>query len=512
MAFRKSSDFSYKGSTGVVSTHLSHFSPISRCNFKNNRLDGSKYFTYLEMMKNNNSHRMVVTATPRGNLASVFFGEFSQISSNFGESEDSMDSPTSMNSKFQNEKQSASVALLSVQQLQDMITITIRAQYGEPNQKKCSRSTFLQFGSLTPILVDFPRKTLEGSLEIDTNEENEVDGWTLVTHKKRRHQAVLSIRLPKTRAKGVTSQIGATNVISISDEIKENKDDDLMLGSKLHNRPLFVVGSIREHPNRIQLDVGSTVNIMQKVAYVEADSIDLEDSKVQWAASKKGQLMLEECTQQFHPPRKEFTHIAFHDLKEKMIVLVPQVSSIALEHSKGNTQISKIKGNFDQKVFTLFEKPSYDFSNPAKLGELRDEVTSEIIHGLTKSQMQLRKKGYHVAIHRFGLGFSLPEPLRISSKKGKEIASSHKTTIEKIGESKEGKTPRRILVFERIGRLTPRVSSFERLGRKDERESSKQVDGYASTSKTSVFHRSELKGSHHHNGGRWSITIKIFFM
>ncbi|KAK4730001.1 hypothetical protein R3W88_022989 [Solanum pinnatisectum] len=69
-----------------------------------------------------------------------------------------------------------------------------------PNQKKCSRSIFMQFGSLTPIEVDFPRKTLEGSLEIDNHEKNEVDGWTLVTHKKRRHQAVLRIRLPKTRA------------------------------------------------------------------------------------------------------------------------------------------------------------------------------------------------------------------------------------------------------------------------------------------------------------------------
>ncbi|KAH0706244.1 hypothetical protein KY285_010749 [Solanum tuberosum] len=68
------------------------------------------------------------------------------------------------------------------------------------NQNKCSRSTFLQFGSLTPIEVDFPRKTLEGSLEIDNHKENEVDGWTLVTHKKRRHQAVFRVRLPKTRA------------------------------------------------------------------------------------------------------------------------------------------------------------------------------------------------------------------------------------------------------------------------------------------------------------------------
>ncbi|KAH0726425.1 hypothetical protein KY290_002238 [Solanum tuberosum] len=203
MAFKKSSDFSYRDSTDVVSGDLSHVGPITRRKLKNSGLDGSEYFTSLEAMKNNNSHTMVVSATPRGNLASVFFGEFSQIGSNFDESEDSMDAPTSMNvnalmadltdmdekfammeqpiealkkfvddknlhiaqlmnkleaftpgesshvptcpsgfdqqnkdveeslakSKFQKEKQSASVAALSVQQLQDMITNTIRAQY-----------------------------------------------------------------------------------------------------------------------------------------------------------------------------------------------------------------------------------------------------------------------------------------------------------------------------------------------------------------------------------------------
>ncbi|KAK4716567.1 hypothetical protein R3W88_014905 [Solanum pinnatisectum] len=286
-------------------------------------------------MKNSNSHTMVVSVTPRGNLASVFFGEFSRIGSNFGESEDSMDSPTSMNvnalmadstdmdekfvmmektiealkksvddknlhiaqlmnkleaftpgesshdptcpssfdqqnkdleeslvkSKFQKEKQSASVAALSVQQLQDMIMNTIRANHASvaPNQKKCSRSpsmpntTFLRFGSLEPIEVDFPRKTLKGSLEIDNHKENEVD-------------AVLRIQLPKTRStrsdvnqlqpsksikpctsqkingsssqkvrRPITlneffpekffcgSQIGATHVISSTDETKGNK-------------------------------------------------------------------------------------------------------------------------------------------------------------------------------------------------------------------------------------------------------------------------------------------------
>ncbi|KAH0781663.1 hypothetical protein KY290_001261 [Solanum tuberosum] len=567
-----------------------------------------------------------------------------------------------------------------------------------PNQKKCSRSTFLQFGSLTPIEVDFPRKTLEGSLEIDNHKENEVDGWTLVTHKKRRHQAVFRIRLPKTRAtmsdvnqlqpsksvkpctsqkingsssqkvrRPITldeffpekffcgSQIGATHVISSTDETKGR--------------------SIREqHLNRILIDGGSAVNIMPKVVlkklgisidelskcnltiqgfnqggqrsigkirvglsigdvksntlihiidaktsynlllgrpwvhengvvpstlhqcmkymkdgevvkidadinpftetesyfadakfyldsgksnmekHAEADSIDLEDSKVQWAAikiskkrteevsinlspskgdmqanvddeqpifryiprerRKKGQPLLQECTQKVHPPRKELSHITFQDLKEKMIFPVAQVPSFTLEPSKGNTQVGQIKGNFDQKVFTLFEKSGYNFSNLAKLGELTEEVTGEKIHGLTKSQMRLREKGYYVATPKFGLGFSLPEPLRISSKKGKEITSSHYTSIEKTKESKEGKTPQRASVFERIGRLTSRVSTFERLSCKDEIGSSKQVDEYATTSKTSVFHRlrtkrnslSEIRLLEHENQDSCDIT------
>ena len=43
-------------------------------------------------------------------------------------------------------------------------------------------------------------------------------------------------------------------------------DDDLLLGSKLHNRTLFVVGSIREQRlNRVRNDGCSVVNIMPKV-------------------------------------------------------------------------------------------------------------------------------------------------------------------------------------------------------------------------------------------------------
>ena len=60
----------------------------------------------------------------------------------------------------------------------------------------------------------------------------------------------------------------------------------------------------------------------------------------------------------------------FKNLKKKMTILVAQVPFITLEHYKGNTQVGRIKGNFDKRDFTLFEKCGCDFSNPPKLGEL----------------------------------------------------------------------------------------------------------------------------------------------
>ncbi|KAG5584994.1 hypothetical protein H5410_045428 [Solanum commersonii] len=79
MAFRKSSDFSYKDPTDIVSTDLSQVGPITRRKFKNSGLDGFEYFTSLETMKNNNSHMMVVTATPGAILHSCSLENFLKL-------------------------------------------------------------------------------------------------------------------------------------------------------------------------------------------------------------------------------------------------------------------------------------------------------------------------------------------------------------------------------------------------------------------------------------------------
>ncbi|PHT42614.1 hypothetical protein CQW23_16639 [Capsicum baccatum] len=91
-----------------------------------------------------------------------------------------------------------------------------------------------------------------------------------------------------------------------------------------------------------------------------------------------------------------------------MTIPVIQVPSITPELSGSNTLAHKIKGQFDEKSFAPLKKLGYDFSNLARLGKLKDDVTSEQIHGLTEAQIKLRKQRHYVGTPKFGLGFKLP--------------------------------------------------------------------------------------------------------
>ncbi|KAG5621483.1 hypothetical protein H5410_006701, partial [Solanum commersonii] len=486
-------------STDVVFADLSHVGQITRSTLKNSGLDGSEYFTSLEAMRNNNSHTMVVSATFRCNLASVFFGEFSQSGSNFGESEDSMDSPTSMNA---NALMADSTDMDEKFAIMEQTIEALKNPAFTPGESShvptCPSGETICFSCCTicptvarhdnehyqgTIWRNTIKKTLEGSLEIDNYKENEVDGWTLVTHKKRRHQTVPRIRLPKTRA-----TMSHVNQLQPSKNVKPRTIQKINdSSSQKVRRPITLDEFFLE-----KIFCGSQIS----ATHVISNTDETKESKGEHNPTITQEDQIDKIfngllSRYLRRERRRFP-LRFHPLKKTCRpILMISNQFFAIFHvnpSKGNTQVGQIKGNFDQKVFTLFEKSGYNFSNPTKLGELTEELTGEKIHGITKSQMRLRKQRYYVATPKFGLGFSLPEPLRISSKNGKEITSSHYTSIEKTKESKEGKIPQWTSVFECIGRLTPRVSAFERLGHKDERRSSKQVDEYAATSKTSVFH------------------------
>lgn len=61
----------------------------------------------------------------------------------------------------------------------------------------------LKSGSFKTIEDDILKRTLKGSIEINSkSKDNEDGGWTLVPYQKRRHQATSRIRLRKPRVMG----------------------------------------------------------------------------------------------------------------------------------------------------------------------------------------------------------------------------------------------------------------------------------------------------------------------
>ncbi|KAH0642301.1 hypothetical protein KY289_033275 [Solanum tuberosum] len=187
MAFKKINDVSCKDSTVATLVEFSDVDPITRREFKTSALNRSEYFTSWEMSRKSKSQMTLKTAIPGATVhPSCLINFLTQASTlvnslmvdvinvdekfammeqtigalkksiddknlqipqlmskldlyNSGESHHNLttqervdiDSPTkSVDS--QSAKRSTSVATLTVQQLQDMIVNTIKAQYGGP--------------------------------------------------------------------------------------------------------------------------------------------------------------------------------------------------------------------------------------------------------------------------------------------------------------------------------------------------------------------------------------------
>ncbi|XP_070012921.1 uncharacterized protein [Nicotiana sylvestris] len=177
MTFRKC-DVSCKDATAAVSAELSHIGPITRSKFRASGLDGTEYFASLEPSSNLGEFEDLVDS-PISTMVNALMTDTTNVDEKFAMMEQTIEvlkksvedkdlqiaqlmnkleayapeesshvpprssvftSPkTAIEeslAKFniQKEKQSTLVAALSVQQLQDMITNTIRSQYGEPSQ------------------------------------------------------------------------------------------------------------------------------------------------------------------------------------------------------------------------------------------------------------------------------------------------------------------------------------------------------------------------------------------
>ncbi|KAL0444592.1 UNVERIFIED_CONTAM: hypothetical protein Slati_2181900 [Sesamum latifolium] len=301
-------------------------------------------------------------------------------------------------------------------------------------------------------------------------------------------------------------------------------NEDLLLGSKPHNRPLFIVGYVREQKvNRILIDGGSAVNILPlrilKELGIPID--ELSNSRLMIQGFNQGgqravgiirlQLTMEDMvsTILFHVIDAKTSYNMFLGrpwLHENAVVpstwhqcfkycvngIVKKVlgdskpfteaeshfddAKYYIEGAKkekeeeegGHEALAIDEKGFDPKAFKLLVKAEYNPKEKPSLGKLPPEATGKMLHGLNAIQIMLKEKGHAVQDSRVGLGFTPPKPVRIVIKR---VNSNYVVEgFSSTEDDKEKENPRES-VFNRLGLhrkalhgIANKQSVFDRLG------------------------------------------------
>ncbi|XP_038687483.1 uncharacterized protein LOC119986862 [Tripterygium wilfordii] len=287
-------------------------------------------------------------------------------------------------------------------------------------------------------------------------------------------------------------------------------DDDLQLGTRLHNRPRYVSGIIREYKiSRILIDCGSVVNIMpiHTMRKIGISVNELSKSKLTIQGfNQKGQCAIGTIRLKiemndlissalFHESSKiELSKRDVDILKEDLILPIPSIGKIvdlnSIQENAEEAELPKTLGNhsngwFDPRVKKLMENAGYEKGKPCKLGDL-DSVLS------SGKAPVINKQGISIPQPKHGLGHESRDshPIRIRAKKASAnpimiqiFEYNDDKPVEPLAQSQIQKQNTRISVFQRIGdnpstsnqmESVQKVSVFSRLGPKVQKEDPKK--------------------------------------
>ncbi|KAK2975803.1 hypothetical protein RJ640_022763 [Escallonia rubra] len=282
-------------------------------------------------------------------------------------------------------------------------------------------------------------------------------------------------------------------------------DEDLQLGPKPHNRPLFVSGYIRERKkNEPQKGKQVTVTSQPEPKEISKGSVSGEKKPPSEEARKESPVFRYVPVSRRAEGQSPFVELVelkevkvervpktvdVHVLKEELTIPLTTIGTVKLplkgfvEPSRGMAKHPhppsvKTYEGFDAKAQKLFKNSGYDFENPAPLGELSPELTGEKVHGLNETQKRLRQQGHRVSPPRMGVGYKPDRPIRVPLKSKQNRVSIKYITAEEVDESgdEQAALPR-TSVFDRIqtspslnqgetssSDQSSRTSAFKRLG------------------------------------------------
>ncbi|KAK4400579.1 hypothetical protein Sango_1164000 [Sesamum angolense] len=222
--------------------------------------------------------------------------------------------------------------------------------------------------------------------------------------------------------------------------------EDLLLGSKPHNRPLFVPG-YSPHDPRFQsrrtkdcrhykdaIDYGGYVKkvLGDNKPFTEIGS-HFADAKYYIEDAKKGKEVFppeepKSCNNQ--NIRKNDSSTLEVELSKGLTLPLTQINMkqpskpplkgfvpSTLEEEGGHVALAIDEKGFDSKAFKLLIKAEYDPKEKLSLGRLHPKTTGKKLHGLNDIQIMLREKGHAIQDSRVGLGFTPPMSVRIAIKR-----------------------------------------------------------------------------------------------
>ncbi|KAG5225544.1 ty3-gypsy retrotransposon protein [Salix suchowensis] len=274
--------------------------------------------------------------------------------------------------------------------------------------------SFTVSSSQTPCTTLAPQVD---DLKPEWSENYDDEGWTLVTRRRGRRKHIQMTKPTRMRISMVDEEKTPIDHDDSSDlshgvcttEISFN-DEDLLLGSKLHNRPLFIKGYVDEKiVNRILVDDGSAVNILPLKTMREL-GIPMDE---------------------LFP-----SHLMIQGLPDK--------------RSNG----------FDPNAYKLLARAGYSQEDINKILKDGDMTQLEGKQVFAKTSKAWREKKTSSKTLRAGLGYESSTPLYFHINK----EASWYINVEEVKDKQQSQpTPLRVSVWDRLGGTTSRAPVFTRI-------------------------------------------------
>ncbi|CAL9000663.1 unnamed protein product, partial [Prunus brigantina] len=277
-------------------------------------------------------------------------------------------------------------------------------------------------------------------------------------------------------------------------------DEDLLLGSKPHNHPLFVSGGgVKKILGDVKPFTEAESYFVDAKFYMDEDMVsevipmEVSTPVLRYVSSSRRKEGQSPFGEEVKPRKWGESDMKF--LKESTTIPLPKLNNLDVSKSSipgfvrpsqeatghESLPVTRTKEGFDPNAYKLMSKAGYDFGLSSSMGELNPDVTGERTHGLSETQKKLKEQGYTIDSARAGLGFTPVAPVKISVRRKEKRAEAQHISVEAFEEEEEPKAVKRASVFDRLAKPTQRTSVFSRIKESTSRPSVfKRITGHDS--------------------------------